>query len=146
MLEDAAGLLAAFGKEAGGDALGPHYEQFTGLDLALISRADEIECARLGRDNKSVILPSRRLDSAEGQWTEAAGIARGKDAVTRHDHQRERAFEPAKCVGNGVHQGDLLGLRDEMDHYFGIAGGLENGAGLLQPRANVIGVDQIAVV
>ncbi len=64
----------------------------------------------------------------------------------REHNQRERAFQPAQRVGHGVGQRLLARTRDQVDDDFGVAGGLEDGALLLQLGANFQGIDDVAVM
>ena len=78
----------------------------------------------------------RRLsrDASHHQRTEAARIACGKDAVGRQHDQRKSAFNAAQRIGHGVGQRLLARARNQMHDDFGVAGGLEDGALLLQLR------------
>ena len=69
------------------------------------------------------------------EWTKAARIACGENAVARHHDNRERAFNLRERVGDAVHECAGLGVRDELDDDFGIGSGLEIRAVALQPGA-----------
>ena len=52
----------------------------------------------------------------------------------------------AQRVGHRVRHGLLAGERDQVNDHFGVAGGLEDRSLGLQPLANFLRVDQVAVV
>ena len=128
-------------------AFGADDDQFARLHLALVDRADQVEGAGLGGEDDGVGA-MRRLarDASHHQRTEAARIARGEDAVGREHHQRKCAFHAAQRVGHGVGQRLLARARNQVDDDFGVAGGLEDGALLLQAGANFQRIGDVAVV
>ncbi len=74
------------------------------------------------------------------------GSRAAKMRSRRHHDQRKRAFDAAQRVGHGFRQRLLVRLRDQMHDDFGVAGGLENRALALQPCADFMRIDQVAVV
>ncbi len=129
MLEDAARLRLLRGVEARMHAFGSNDDQFARLDLALVDGADQVEGAGFGGEDDGVGA-MRRLsgNAAHHQRTEAARIARGKDAVGRQHDQRKCAFQAAQRIGHGVGQRLLARTRDQVHDDFGVAGGLEDRA------------------
>jgi hypothetical protein len=55
-------------------------------------------------------------------------------------------LDSSQRVGYSFRQGVLLGERDQVNDDFGIAVGLKNRALTLQSRANLGGIDQVAIV
>ncbi len=128
-------------------AFGSNDDQLTGLDLALVDGADEIEGAGFGGEDDGVgAMCGLAGNASHHQRPEAARIAGGEDAVGREHHQRERALDAAERVGHGIGQRLLARARDEMHNNLGVAGGLEDRSGLLELAAHFQRIDDVAVV
>ncbi len=133
--------------EAGSDAFRAYDDQFARLDLALIGGANQIEGAGLGsKHDRVLLLAFEARDSSHGQGAEAAGIARGKDAIRTEHDQRKRAFHATQRIGHRVRQSLLFGERDQVNDDFGVTVGLENRSLGLQPMPDFLRIDQVAVV
>ena len=122
-------------------ALGADHQHFARLDVAHVGGADQIERAGLRADDLRVAEPSER------ERPEAVRIAHGDQLVLGEQHQRERArrlIDPTRMIASST----LAGLRPrvEMQHHFGVAVRLEDRSGADQPLADLVGVDEVAVV
>ena len=145
MLEDAAGLRNARGVLTACKAVFGNHDEFAGENIAHIFGAEKIEGAAFaGEDDGvgAVQIP----DAADGERAESAWIASGEDAVARHHHDRECAFNLCERVGNGVHQRACAGVGDELHDDFGVGGGLEVSALALEARAQIAEVHEVAVM
>ena len=147
VLEDAIRLRLLSRIEARMHPFGPNDDQLARLHFALIGRSNEVEGAGLGGENDAVGCV-RRLsrNPPHHQWTKAARVASGKDAVGRQHDQRKCAFDAAQRIGHRVSQGLLTGAGDQMHHDFSVAGGLKDGALLLQLGMDFVRVGDVAVV
>ena len=72
------------------------------------------------------------IEAAEAERAEAAGIANRVHFIAREHQQRIRAFHLIEGVGQRA--GEIAGAaaRDQVDDHFGVAGGLEDGAAMLE--------------
>ena len=134
-----AGVLAA------GHTVFRHHHQFARQHVALVLGAQQIEGAGL-RGEHNRVGPVWILDAPHRKRPEAARIARGKDAVARHHHDRESAFDLAQRVGNRIDERAGLRVRNQLHDDFGVGRGLEVSAVALQPCAHVAQIHQVAVV
>ena len=62
------------------------------------------------------------------------------------EHEREGAFELEQRFAEGAGEGALLGVRQQVQDDFGVAGGLEDGAVAAEVGAEFGGVGDVAVV
>ncbi len=145
MLENTTRLRNTARVLAAGDAVFRDHDQFAGKNVADEFGAEQIEGAGFGREDDGV-GSAGIFDAAHGERAEAARIARGKDAVARHHHNRKRAFNLRKRVGDGVDERTCAGVRDELHDDFGVRGGLEVCAVAFEARAHVAQVHQVAIV
>ena len=122
------------------EAVGPDHDHLARLDLALVLRVDQVECAGLGDHDPGVLHPS------QDQRPESERIARGDQLVLRQEDHRVRAAHLRQGRDHAVDQGRTGGLRDQVDHHLGVRRGLEDRARRLEPVAQLDGVHQVAVV
>ena len=116
------------------------HQDLAGFDVADIFGADDIERAGLrGEDRAAVEL-------AEHQRPDAERIARADQFLVGHRHQRIGALDGAQRFDEAVDEAVALGLRDQMQDYLGIGGGLHHGAVLHQLAAQGQPVGEVAVV
>ena len=87
-----------------------------------------------------------RRNSAHGQRTKAARVARRENPVGTDHDQRKRAFYPAQRVGDGFRQGVFFRERDQVHDHFSIAVGLKNRTLAVQPLPDILRIHQIAIV
>jgi len=85
-------------------------------------------------------------ETAEAERTKAARIANGEEFVAREHEQRISAFNLIERVAEGAFQIVRGAARYQVHDDFGIAGGLENRAAVLEAAAQFGGVSEIAVV
>ena len=104
------------------------------------SRIDEIEGASLRGDQPGV------AEAAEAERAKTAGIANGVKLIAREHEQRIGAFDLIERVAESAFQIVRRAASHQMHDDFGIAGGLENGAAMLESAAQLGGVGEIAVV
>ena len=86
------------------------------------------------------------LSHTEG--AEAVGIPGGDQLGGRGDHQRIGPLDPAHGGINRLldGRGSEPLLHDDIGDHFAVGGGVEDGAALLQPVSQLIGIGQIPVV
>ena len=72
-------------------------------------------------------------------------IARHDDAVLGQEHQRERAFQLQQRVAQGAGERAFRGVRHQVEHDFGIAGRLEDGAAAAEVGAQFGGIGDVAM-
>src|ERR1017187_1848732 len=78
------------------DSLRPDDNKFTGLDIAFVDRADQIESASFrSKDHRIFFLTCKSRDAAHGKRPKSARIAGRKDAITANHDERKRAFNAA---------------------------------------------------
>ena len=104
MLKDAARLRRRRIEVAAGHAIFRHHHQLARLHIALILRMQQVERARLARKHKRIRRAIHARNPAHRQRPEPMRIARRKDAVPRHHHNRERAIHLRQRLRNAVHQ------------------------------------------
>ena len=110
------------------------------LDVALESRADQVERAGLGRHD------GRSLADAERERPDAVRIPHGEDPVAGKDHDRITAADLEQRLRDGARQGRRLGAGDEVKNDLRVGRGREEGARLLEVPPDLPRVDEVAVV
>ena len=145
MLKNAARLRQRRREETRLDTLSADHHHLARLYLAFILRRDQIESAGFGSKHDRVWL-SCGADAAHHQRPKAARVAHCVHAIRRQQHQRKRAFNAAQCIGDGIGERLLARLRNQMHHYFGIAGGLKNRALRFQLASQLRCIHQVSVV
>ena len=118
-----------------------HYN-LTRLQIPLEGGANGGEGAGLGGEDHRV------APTAHAQRPEAPGVPGGDELLGRHDDEGERAAQTLqslayRLLGGGTAE-PLLG--DGVGDELGVGSGLEDGAPVLKGGAQLVGVDQIAVV
>ena len=132
--QGAAQLFAVF-------ALAVHDQHLAGLDGTLVVGFQQVEGTGLGGQHR------RAVQTAQGQGMETVGVAHGHHGAAGVDQQAVGAAHAGTCFADGVHQVMLAqGAHDEVHENFGIVGGAEDGAVVLQLLAQLHGVHQVAVV
>ena len=92
-------------------------------DLAHRLRADQIERARLRRDDERVVEP------AEDQRAEAVRIARGVDAAGREQRRSSTRLCTCESASTSARsRSGCLRSRDQMHDHFGVRHGVEDRA------------------
>ena len=92
--------------------------QLAWADFALELRADEVERARLRRDDPVAVEP------AEAERAHAARVAEGDQLSLGERDHRERAVEPAHRVRDGVAERRRI-VGDQRGDHLGVGGGGE---------------------
>ncbi len=127
------------------DAFGPDDHHLAGIDFVQVDRADQVEGAGLGGEDVA-LAAAGDFHFAHRQRAEAVRIARHDDAVLGEEHQGERAFQLQQRIAQGAGQRALRGVGHQVEHDFGIAGRLEDGAAAAQVGAQLVGIGDVAVV
>ena len=116
------------------------HDDFAGIDVADVFRADDVERAGFRRQNRTAV------EFAQHQRADAERIAGADQLLVGHRHQRIGAFDGAQGFDEAVDEAVALGLRDQMQDDFGVGGGLHHGAVAHQFAAQGQPVGEIAVV
>jgi hypothetical protein len=124
---------------AGQSALVDHHD-LAGLDVAHVLGLDQVEGAGLRRQDVGVLPPS------DHQRAKPVGIAHADQLAVGQEHQRVRAGDLAQGGDQPGHRIELRDLGHQVDDALGVAGGLEDRASGLEAGAQLVGVDQVAVV
>ena len=114
-------------------------QQLAGLELAHRRGADDVERRRLrGHDRRAVEI-------AQHERPDAVGIAEREQRVLAQDDRRERTADALHRVHGALGERARV-VRDERADDLGVGGGAEPHALLLQLRAQLVGVREVAVV
>ena len=115
-------------------------DQFAGLDIALVGRADDIERdAFAGEDHRIAKL-------AHDERANAERIAARDQSVGGQHEERISTLDLAERIGQAVERGGVGRGRDEVDDDFGVTRRLEDRAAADERGAQAHRVRQIAVV
>src|SRR5690606_22527444 len=102
--------------------------------------ADDIECARLGREH--VGWPK----ATDYKRAEANGIARADKHVIGQTHKGIGALDLAQGFDKALYDSPLLRTGDEVEQDLRIRGGLEDGARLDELATERQGICQVAIM
>src|SRR3954467_4065544 len=116
------------------------YDDFAGIDVADVFRADDIEGAGFGGEYRAAV------EFAHQQRANAERIARADQFLVGHRHQRVGALDRAQRLDETVDETVAFRLRDQVQDHLGVGGGLHHGAVAhqLAPQGQPVG--EIAVV
>ncbi len=110
------------------------------LDVAHIVRADDVERAGLGREDRAAV------ELAEHQRADAERVARADQLLVGQADERIGAFELAQPLDETVDEAVALRARDQMQDHLGVGGRLHHGAFAHQLAAQRQAVGEVAVV
>ena len=117
-----------------------HHHRLPGSHFSHEGGADVVQRAGLRGDHPAAVqLP-------DAQRPHAQRVPYAEQRVLRHQHERVRAPEPAHGVGEAVGPRLNGGVRDQVRHDLGVAGGREVAAPIGQLFLELDGVDDVAVV
>src|SRR5690606_26890075 len=102
--------------------------------------ADDIECARLGREHVG------RAKATDYKRAEANGIARADEHVIGQTHEGIGALDLAQGFDKALDDSPLLRAGDEVEQDLRIRGRLENGPRLDELATERQGIGQVAIV
>ena len=139
-LEDA--LAAALRRQLlhGAHARGIGHHHLAGLDLPLELRLDQVERAGLAGEHRGT------AQLAHHQRPEAERVAHGDDRVRGEEQERVGAAHLREGLLDALSRGALALAGDEVQEQLGIGGALEDRALRLQGGAQLLRVDEVAVV
>ncbi len=140
VLEDAVGRRRRRERVVRLLAVGSDDEHLARLDVADPLGVDQIERAGLRTDDVRVAEP------AERQRPEPMRIAHGNQVIFRQEHQRKRALRLRDRFDQRLLRRRRLRSRVKVQQHLGVAGRLEDRSLTHQAVAQLLGVDEVAVV
>ena len=138
VLKDAEGLARGCEGEFRADSLTVDHDHFPGLEVPDELRADQVECAGLGREDPGAV------HLAEGEGSEAVRVTDTDDLVLAHDDDGEGSLESAKGP-DGAARG-LVWLGHQVKDDLAVHRRLEDRAPVLEFVAERSRVHEVAVV
>ncbi len=115
-------------------------QNFAVLDITHILRADNVERAGFGSEDRAAVEP------AQHQRPDAERIARADQLLVGETDEGIGAFEHAQAFDQAVDEAVAARARDQMQDHLGVGGRLHHGAFAHQLAAQRQAVGQIAVV
>ena len=121
-------------------ALFVEHHDLAGLDVANIARADHLQRAGLGGQNRTAV------ELAVHQRADAERVARADQLLVGHADQRIGALDRAQRFDEAVDETAAAGLRNEVQDHLGVGGRLHHGAVAHELAAQTEAVGEVAVV
>ena len=116
------------------------HHDFAVLDVAHVLRADHVERAGLGGQDRAAV------ELAEHQRADAERVTGADQLLVGHADEGIGAFELAQALDEAVDEAVALGARDQVQDHLGVGGRLHHGAVVDQLAAQRNAVGQVAVV
>ena len=98
------------------------HDDFSGFDVADIFRADDVERAGFGCQDRAAV------QFAEHQRADAKRIAGPDQLLVGERDKRIGTLDGAQRFDVALNETAALGLRDQMQDHFGVGGRLHHGA------------------
>ena len=145
VLEDAESRALPHRERCGSRPAGVEDHDLAGLDVAQRLRVDQVEGARLGRDDHRVRLAGH-LEAAQRERPDPLRIARGDHSISREEDDRVRAADPAEGLAQRADDVLRPRARHEVEKHLGVRARREDRAFLLELEPKLVGIHQVSVV